>query len=79
MWYKIPMGSVIQGVVGMNGNEHNQPFTHLADPHGAKANFDINQQQLHTRGVPGLWRQISNLLIMVAIIAVVVILVRVFW
>ncbi|GAA0134098.1 hypothetical protein YSY43_09380 [Paenibacillus sp. YSY-4.3] len=63
----------------MNGNEHNQqPFPPFSDPYAAKAKFDADQQKLQSTGVPGLWRQISNLLILVAIIAVVVLLVRLF-
>ncbi|AZK47852.1 hypothetical protein [Paenibacillus lentus] len=57
---------------------HQQPFVTKTDPHAVKANFEVNQQQLHKRGVPGLWRQISNLFIVIAIIAVVVVLVRLF-
>lgn len=62
----------------MSENHHNQPFTHMKDGYAAKSNFDANQQQLHRSGLPGLWRQVSNLLILVAVIAVVTIVVRVF-
>lgn len=62
----------------MNDNSPKQPATSMTDPYAAKANSEINEQQLHRSGVPGLWRQISNLFILVAIIAVVVILVRLF-
>ncbi len=61
----------------IDGNNNN-PFSHSADPYGAKANFDVNQQKLHTEGVPGFWRQVTNLLILVGIIALVVVLVRIF-
>ncbi|WP_167549550.1 hypothetical protein [Paenibacillus borealis] len=39
------------------------------DPGGHKANHDVNAQKYHTEGPPGLWRQISDLVIAVAVIA----------
>ncbi|MGG4553754.1 hypothetical protein [Paenibacillus humicus] len=62
----------------MNGNEHHQNFQAYTNPNAAKLKFDADQQQLHSTGVLGLWRQISNLLILAAIIAIVVLLVRLF-
>ncbi|MNJ53567.1 hypothetical protein D3C77_489610 [compost metagenome] len=62
----------------MNDNHPNQPATSRTDPYAAKTNFDVNEQQLHKSGVPGLWRQICNLSILVAIIALVIVLVRMF-
>ncbi|WP_226001906.1 hypothetical protein [Paenibacillus sp. BJ-4] len=59
-------------------NEDNRPFSKPVDAEGAKANFDVNQQKLHSEGVSGLWRQVSNLLILVGVIAVIIILSRVF-
>lgn len=58
--------------------DENKPFSHSADPYGAKANFDVNEKKLHSQGVPGLFRQITNLLIIVGILALIFILVRVF-
>lgn len=58
--------------------DENRPFSHSADPHGAKANFDVNEKKLHSQGVPGLFRQVTNLLILIGILAIIVILVRVF-
>ncbi|MEC0181534.1 hypothetical protein P4H61_08470 [Paenibacillus peoriae] len=57
-------------------NEDNRPFSNPVDAEGAKANFDVNQQKLHSEGVPGLWRQVSNLLILVGVIALIIILCR---
>lgn len=62
----------------MNDNHSKQPATSMTDPYAAKANSDVNEQKLHKSSVHGLWRQISNLFILVAIIAVVVVLVRLF-
>lgn len=58
--------------------DENKPFSHSADPYGAKANFDVNEKKLHTHGVPGFLRQVTNLLILIGILAVIVILVRIF-
>lgn len=58
--------------------DENRPFSHSADPYGAKANFDVNEKKLHSQGVPGLFRQVTNLLILIGILAIIVILVRVF-
>ncbi|ASR46810.1 hypothetical protein [Paenibacillus kribbensis] len=55
-------------------NEDNRPFSTPVDAEGAKANFDVNQQKLHSEGGTGLWRQVSNLLILVGVIAVIIIL-----
>lgn len=49
-----------------------------ADHVGHKANFDANEQNLHTRGVPSLWSEISSLLIIVGIIAVIYVVFRIF-
>lgn len=56
-------------------NEENRPFSRSADAEGAKANFDANQRKLE--GVPSLWRQVSNLLILVGVIALIILLGRV--
>ncbi|MBA9084424.1 hypothetical protein FHR92_000881 [Fontibacillus solani] len=58
-------------------DDNHRPFSHSADPYGAKANFDTNQQKLHSEGVPGLWRQITNLLILVGIVAIIIILIKI--
>ncbi|APB70540.1 hypothetical protein C5G87_17640 [Paenibacillus peoriae] len=58
-------------------NEENRPFSRSADAEGAKANFDANQRKLHSEGVPSLWRQVSNLLILVGVIALIILLGRV--
>jgi hypothetical protein len=44
------------------------------DPGGHKANHDVNAERCHTEGVPGLWRQVSDLLIAVAVIVLFVFL-----
>ncbi|CAM2853583.1 hypothetical protein PASE110613_04500 [Paenibacillus sediminis] len=54
-------------------DDNNKPFSHLADPQGSKANFDVNQKKLHSEGPSGLWRDITNLLIMVGVIAVIIV------
>lgn len=59
-------------------DQQHQPFADSADPHGAKANYDVNAAKLHREGAPGLWRQVSNLLILTGIIAVIVLLFRLF-
>ncbi|MCT2194293.1 MULTISPECIES: hypothetical protein [unclassified Paenibacillus] len=61
----------------MDNNDHGKPFSHLADPHGAKAHFDTNEHKLHSTGVPGLLRQITNLLILVGVIAVIIVISRI--
>ncbi|WP_211747708.1 hypothetical protein [Paenibacillus sp. Marseille-Q4541] len=48
------------------------------DPYSAKANFDVKEEMLHKYGFPSLWREVSNLLILVGIIAGVVLLFRLF-
>lgn len=58
-------------------NEDNRPFSKPVDAEGAKANFDVNQRKLHSERVSGVWRQVSNLLILVGVIAVIIILGRV--
>lgn len=58
-------------------NEDNRPFSSSVDAEGAKANFDANQRKLHSEGSSGLWRQVSNLLILVGVIALIIILGRV--
>lgn len=59
-------------------DDKNIPSNPLPDPYAAKANFDVNQKSLHSQGASGLWRQISNLLIAVGIIALIIVLVRIF-
>lgn len=59
-------------------DHQHQPFADSADPHGAKANHDVNAAKLHREGVPGLWRQVSNLLILTGIIALVYLLFKIF-
>lgn len=55
-----------------------RPFSPPPDPHSHKANHDTNERKLHSEGPPSLWRQISNLLILAAIIAGIVLLVKLF-
>ncbi|MBT2291568.1 hypothetical protein J7E73_21060 [Paenibacillus albidus] len=50
----------------MNSNRH------FPDPDAEKAKFDVNQNQLHTRGVPGLWSQLLDLLIVLGVSAVII-------
>lgn len=45
------------------------------DPGGHKANHDVNAQQLHTKGPLGFWRQISDMVIAVAIIALFIVVI----
>lgn len=59
-------------------NDENLQSNPLPDPYAAKSNFDVNQKKFQSQGVPGLWRQISNLLITVGIIAFLIVLVRIF-
>lgn len=42
------------------------------DPGGHKANHDVNQDKLHTKGVPGIWSQIIDLIIVAAIFVVII-------
>ena len=58
--------------------DENKPFSHSADPYGSKANFDVNENKLHSQGAPGFLRQVTNLLILVGILTIIVILVRIF-
>ncbi|WP_339818472.1 hypothetical protein MKZ15_22920 [Paenibacillus sp. FSL R7-0216] len=58
-------------------DDHGKPFSHPADPHGAKANFDTNKHKLHSTGVPGFWRQTTNLLILAGVIAVIILISRI--
>ncbi|MCC3379964.1 hypothetical protein ACFQ5D_06375 [Paenibacillus farraposensis] len=58
--------------------EDNRPFSKPVDAEGAKANFDVNQRKLHSEGVSGLWRQVSNLLILVGVIVLIIMLSRLF-
>lgn len=53
-------------------------FSEPMNPYSAKANFDVKEEELHRKGVPSLWREVSNLLIIVGIIAGVVLLTRIF-
>lgn len=48
------------------------PNANSTDPGGHKANHDVNERKLHTEGVRGFWRQVSDLLIGLAILAVIV-------
>lgn len=57
-----------------NQNHMNQ----LPDPDAHKANFDVKQQRLHTKGPFGFWREVSDLLIAVGIIAVIIFLIKIF-
>ncbi|GAK38567.1 hypothetical protein PUW24_17090 [Paenibacillus urinalis] len=57
--------------------EQNRPYTEPADPYSDKANFEIKQQELHEKGYPLLWREVSNLLILLAVIGVIVLLSRI--
>ncbi|MEK4513241.1 hypothetical protein EJP82_19195 [Paenibacillus anaericanus] len=59
-------------------DDSNKPLSHLSDPYAAKANFDVNEKRLHSQGAPGLLYQVTNLLILVGIIAVIIVLVRIF-
>lgn len=59
-------------------NDSNKPLSHLSDPYAAKANFDVNEKRLHSQGAPGFLYQVTNLLILVGIIAFIIILVRIF-
>lgn len=58
-------------------DDHGKPFSHSADPHGAKANFDTTEKKLHSEGYSKFWRQVTNLLIIVGIIAVIILISKV--
>ncbi|MGP0584396.1 hypothetical protein [Paenibacillus timonensis] len=58
-------------------DEHGNPFSHSADQHGAKANFDTNEHKLHSTGVLGFWRQTTNLLILAGVIALIILISRI--
>lgn len=61
-------------------NENNpNPFNRLPDPDAAKSKFDVNQKKLHSEGPTGFWREVSDLLITVGIIAVIIFLIKVFF
>ncbi|MNC10198.1 hypothetical protein D3C76_172330 [compost metagenome] len=42
------------------------------DPGAHKAKHDADARKYHQKGVPGFWSQVSDLLIAVAVIAVIV-------
>jgi hypothetical protein len=46
------------------------------DPYAFKAKHDTDSRKLRTEGVPGIWRQITNLLILFAVLAVIFLVVR---
>ncbi|WP_151733495.1 hypothetical protein [Paenibacillus tengchongensis] len=52
------------------------PSANFTDPGGIKAKHDAEAHQYHNEGVHGLWRQISDTLIVVGIIAVIFIIFR---
>lgn len=58
--------------------DDHKPFSHSADPYGAKANFDVKEKKLHTHGFPSFWSETLDLLILVGIIAIVIVLFKVF-
>lgn len=58
-------------------DDHGKPFSHSADSHGAKANFDTNERKLHSQGYLTFWRQVTNLLILDGIIAVIILISKV--
>ncbi|KUP24440.1 hypothetical protein [Paenibacillus sp. DMB5] len=45
------------------------------DPGGHKANHDVNAEKYHNEGPPGFWRQVTDLLIAVGILAVIILVV----
>jgi len=57
--------------------DDHKPFSHSADPYGAKANFDVNEKKLHSKGVPGFWSETLDLFILVGIIALVIVIFKV--
>lgn len=59
-------------------SDNHKPFREPDDPYAFKANYDANQKKLQSEGVPGLWRQVSNLLILVGILGVIVLLIYIF-
>ncbi|MCM3783017.1 hypothetical protein M3231_08510 [Neobacillus mesonae] len=58
--------------------EQNMSFSNQADPYAAKANMEIKQQELRERGYSSLWREISNLLILIAVIGGIILISRIF-
>ena len=61
------------------GNFNPGPNAGSYDPYAYKAHHDVETQKLHTQGPLGIWRQISNLLITVAILAAIVVAVVMFF
>ncbi|WP_178022244.1 hypothetical protein [uncultured Paenibacillus sp.] len=59
-------------------DDHGKPFSHSADPHGAKAHFDTSERKIRSTGVPGFWRQTTNLLILAGVIALIIVISRIF-
>lgn len=57
-------------------NQGSGSSSNSTDPGGHKANHDVNQRKLHTEGIPSVWRQITNLLITVAVLALIFGLIR---
>lgn len=55
-----------------NGGGPPGPPIYSNDPGGHKANHDVNEQKLHREGPLGLWRQISDMVIAVGVIALIV-------
>lgn len=50
------------------------PASNSTDPGGHKANHDVNAHKYHTEGVPGFWRQTTDLILAVAAIALIIFL-----
>ncbi|MEK3793383.1 hypothetical protein MKX42_16755 [Paenibacillus sp. FSL R7-0204] len=57
------------------GGGHPGPSIYSNDPGGHKANHDVNEQKLHREGPLGFWRQISDLLIAVGVIALIIVVI----
>ncbi|MDF9840939.1 MULTISPECIES: hypothetical protein [unclassified Paenibacillus] len=51
------------------------PAANSTDPGGHKANHDVNAGKYHQEGPPGFWRQVTDLLIAVGIIAVIILII----
>ncbi|GAB6991992.1 hypothetical protein [Paenibacillus pini] len=51
--------------------DNHQTNTQIPSPYAAKANFDVNERKLHSKGTDGLRYQVTNLLILIGIIALI--------
>ncbi|WNS45143.1 hypothetical protein [Paenibacillus sp. MMS20-IR301] len=60
----------------MNSSFPSGPSPRLPDPDSHKANHDVNARKLHTEGITGFWRQVTDLVIAVAVIVLFVFILK---